>query len=1598
MNSFEGEGFQSTPGPSRTASFVSNDSSLGMAGRAGGTQEMDPRTEASSDFTPSSPQKSLSTCITMSNPRSNYSAAPSRTTETPSVAKILTTLLSIPSNRKCADCRAYMVDSSQTFASFSPALGKLPPTPSRRVCIEEFKYYQEAFAPVAQKPKNGEFVYSGVDPALRAIQLLGGHGVFICKGCAKAHLYMGSQVTSVKSVNDFSAWSLEQVRFVQQCGGNTSSWSIYEGFIPDGWQRRIPTSSSSLEQRLLFSRAKYEAFAFVTPTGNSVAAFRAWRSLVERDKSLARYVKPGCILTSLSQLSLLDIDSINALDKSTTPDSSMPDRFLDFFCVVGCTKKLYPGEIRKDLYAIESVEGLALEATVLDCYPAPNAYTDMDFPDQISRFVFPDGCLISETQKPPSLFTFVLTAANGYRLYGAALRIYDETMETCQLKSVLQASGYTVPMPWWLSDTSTPPISRSGKPVRRPSDIIFVPKCLVVISHYSFFHAFRQFLKQLYRLSILETPLPIERYIANFTSELPLPPQGKVEVKFGFMSDVHCTISRPAPNELPLAKFSFRPLFTTLSIGNILVIFGCLLQETKVVLVSQRYGLLTPCAEALVSFLFPFEWQGIYIPVMPYSLLDVLDAPVPFLVGLHARYLAEVEPKNRPKGVVFVDLDRDTVHLGYHDSREGGGKYEKRLPPFFPEKDITKLRSKLQEFAASQYIVPKNGIKGLMTHGDGECLQNEMREPYAHMEIFDPTTTSAEGRIRTLDESEHAYPENDGSIGSAGFFSEEGQLSTKKSDETPEKPERKTKLFTKLRAKIDRRQFSDVSESSTQTAPALTDLYNVDEVSRYCGSDQLIGIRSALTLLSIQNNSDFNVSEIRTAFLRFFTSIFNGYDKYTSNDFCGELFRSEDFLDEKNLSPLKRQWLGKMIRTQLFQRFLEERLEDPHDAAVLLFDEAIVAKNNRSMKKSIKQGKMTTPFLHDESWKISDSFTPPAPSNWGLPADGRRYSYSKFPRLNKSLFGTVRARKRWPAEWEQKIQRKGASRVTAMKRYEMLQTVIGSARIEDMLKGNFSSAKGKVITSGSMVSMPADQNLNWALTTLTLASLEKSTEELDVSPSENSSRLRDIADTNFIVTPGPSQSPDSILVAQEILLASRRKQGILIIQVIRFQALVRKFIHRSSYKRYAPALRLNNSAVQFEHLPFIFKSVIVIQCCVRWYLAVKRYRKRLSSVLRIQRNYRRSLERCNMKKVGYARLIQSHWRGILARRHAEIRRKYIIVVQSVRRGATARFAFTLVKDEIIKLQGHIRSYLTRKNTHDLLTRQATRYRGQIFLLWSRENTPLSYRAQMWSLFKTSFLSSRIMVDELQRLWKVLGIQENSKKDVVANDEVLSTLETLGCSVAFEWRFLHVSSVISSALRLQQGSNIVFPGEASDRGHRFARRIKIERVQVYERLNSLEKTSKLGNIYDLFGISTHEKKKKSKAIERLWNSMEHAHASATAMLLLFPELAEGIDIRQVRPSKKALVRLNNNPKDSLLDPLDKELWVDRKLDHLYRKNMSEVAVATLQTMPGLCVKLHNASLRKTASFRRRREARLLSQNLWNDWRDYKRAVIKKYLYG
>ena len=39
-------------------------------------------------------------------------------------------------------------------------------------------------------------------------------------------------------------------------------------------------------------------------------------------------------------------------------------------------------------------------------------------------------------------------------------------------------------------------------------------------------------------------------------------------------------------------------------------------------------------AEGVTALVFPFQWQHVYVPILPASLHHFLDAPVPFIMGL----------------------------------------------------------------------------------------------------------------------------------------------------------------------------------------------------------------------------------------------------------------------------------------------------------------------------------------------------------------------------------------------------------------------------------------------------------------------------------------------------------------------------------------------------------------------------------------------------------------------------------------------------------------------------------------------------------------------------------------------------------------------------------------------------------------------------------------------------------------------------------------------------------------------------------------------------------------------------------------------------
>jgi DENN domain-containing protein 2 len=85
-------------------------------------------------------------------------------------------------------------------------------------------------------------------------------------------------------------------------------------------------------------------------------------------------------------------------------------------------------------------------------------------------------------------------------------------------------------------------------------------------------------------------------------------------------------------------------------------IFGSLLIERKVILLGKNLSQVSSCVMALYSLLYPFQWHHTIISTVPQQLVEIIQAPFPFFVGvlknsIDSRTLLEIED-----GIV-IDLD-----------------------------------------------------------------------------------------------------------------------------------------------------------------------------------------------------------------------------------------------------------------------------------------------------------------------------------------------------------------------------------------------------------------------------------------------------------------------------------------------------------------------------------------------------------------------------------------------------------------------------------------------------------------------------------------------------------------------------------------------------------------------------------------------------------------------------------------------------------------------------------------------------------------------------------------------------------------------------
>lgn len=74
------------------------------------------------------------------------------------------------------------------------------------------------------------------------------------------------------------------------------------------------------------------------------------------------------------------------------------------------------------------------------------------------------------------------------------------------------------------------------------------------------------------------------------------------------------------------------------------------------------YQKLMVVGECITALLFPFVWPHVYAPILPVALHHFLDAPVPFVMGLHADSESYLKIGNEAT-LCCVDIDKKTIQL-----------------------------------------------------------------------------------------------------------------------------------------------------------------------------------------------------------------------------------------------------------------------------------------------------------------------------------------------------------------------------------------------------------------------------------------------------------------------------------------------------------------------------------------------------------------------------------------------------------------------------------------------------------------------------------------------------------------------------------------------------------------------------------------------------------------------------------------------------------------------------------------------------------------------------------------------------------------------
>eukprot|EP01102_Stenamoeba_stenopodia_P011916 TRINITY_DN3698_c0_g1_i1.p1 TRINITY_DN3698_c0_g1~~TRINITY_DN3698_c0_g1_i1.p1 ORF type:complete len:807 (-),score=170.17 TRINITY_DN3698_c0_g1_i1:81-2501(-) len=198
---------------------------------------------------------------------------------------------------------------------------------------------------------------------------------------------------------------------------------------------------------------------------------------------------------------------------------------------------------------------------------------------------------------------------------------------------------------------------------------LYAPRCYCFISRYPFFHMLHDVLysilarERVHIISNIDNPNVKARDSHQFELlealyAMTTPSFGE-RITFTLPGDyLQLEYSVPtAEDPYLISLWCMEFLTEKLSIGSIVQLLNALLLEKSVVVVGQHYHTLTASVLAVIGLLRPWIWQGTLVTILPHNLKDIIDSPVPYVVGVTSLSEDEMQRCNQSV-ILYVDIDK----------------------------------------------------------------------------------------------------------------------------------------------------------------------------------------------------------------------------------------------------------------------------------------------------------------------------------------------------------------------------------------------------------------------------------------------------------------------------------------------------------------------------------------------------------------------------------------------------------------------------------------------------------------------------------------------------------------------------------------------------------------------------------------------------------------------------------------------------------------------------------------------------------------------------------------------------------------------------